>query len=55
VVYWLLKRGYEPTRELVTAVLGAAKSGNHVLGDAEVRDVIDRVTGRGTGHAEPSH
>jgi 2-isopropylmalate synthase len=50
VVYWLLKRGYEPTRELVAAVLGAAKSGNRVLGDAEIRDVIDRVTGR----AEPS-
>lgn len=55
VVYWLMKRGYEPTRELVTAVLGAAKSGNHVLGDAEIREVIDRVTGRGTGHAGPSH
>jgi 2-isopropylmalate synthase len=53
VVYWLMKRGYEPTRELVTAVLGAAKSGNHVLGDAEIRHVIDRVTGPGT--AEPSH
>ncbi len=24
VVYWLTKRGYDPTKELVTAVLGAA-------------------------------
>ncbi len=55
VVYWLKKRGYEPTKELVAAVLGAAKSGNHVLDDAEIRTVIDRVTGRGTGHAGPSH
>jgi len=54
VVYWLLKRGYEPTRELVTAVLGAAKSGNHVLDDAEIQTVIDQVGGRGAGHAGPS-
>jgi 2-isopropylmalate synthase len=53
VIYWLKKRGYEPTRELVSAVLGAAKSGNHVLDDAEIGAVIDRVTGRGTG-AGPS-
>src|SRR6185295_8942639 len=31
VVYWLKKRGYEPTAELVAAVLGAAKRGDHVL------------------------
>jgi 2-isopropylmalate synthase len=55
VVYWLKKRGYEPTRELVAAVLGAAKSGNHVLGDAEIQAVIDRVVVGGPGHPGPSH
>jgi 2-isopropylmalate synthase len=54
VVYWLIKHGYEPTRELVAAVLGAAKRGNHVLGDAEIQTVIDQVGGRGAGHAAPS-
>jgi 2-isopropylmalate synthase len=43
VVYWLKKRGYEPTRELVAAVLGAAKSGNRVLDDDEIVAVIDRA------------
>jgi 2-isopropylmalate synthase len=43
VVYWLKKRGYEPTKELVAAVLGAAKSGNHVLGDDEIAAVIQRA------------
>ena len=36
VVYWLRKRGYDPTSELVAAVLGAAKRGNRVLSDDEV-------------------
>jgi 2-isopropylmalate synthase len=54
VVYWLKKRGYEPTQELVAAVLGAAKRGNHVLGDAEIQTVIDQVSGRGADHAGPS-
>ena len=40
VVYWLKKRGYEPTPELVARVLGAAKSGNRVLADAEIVRVI---------------
>jgi 2-isopropylmalate synthase len=43
VVYWLTKRGYEPTKELVAAVLGAAKRGDHVLGDDEVVAVIERA------------
>jgi 2-isopropylmalate synthase len=43
VVYWLKKHGYEPTRELVTAVLGVAKGGDHVLGDDEVVAVINRA------------
>jgi 2-isopropylmalate synthase len=40
VVYWLKKRGYEPTRELVAAVLGEAKRGNRVLTDDEIVAVI---------------
>jgi 2-isopropylmalate synthase len=43
VVYWLKKRGIEPTEELVRAVLGAAKGGDHVLDDDEVVAVIKRV------------
>src|SRR5512144_1250458 len=40
VIYWLRKRGYEPTPELVAAVLGAAKRGNRVLSDDEIVAVI---------------
>jgi len=40
VVYWLKKRGYEPTHDLVAAVFAAAKAGNHVMTDAEVTAVI---------------
>lgn len=40
VVYWLKKRGYEPTKNLVAAVLGAAKRGNRVLTDDEILAVI---------------
>ena len=40
VVYWLKKRGHEPTPELVAAVLGAAKRGNRVLTDDEINAVI---------------
>jgi 2-isopropylmalate synthase len=40
VVYWLKKRGYEPTKELVAAVLGAAKRGNRVLSNDEIVAVI---------------
>ena len=40
VVYWLKKRGYEPTPELVAVVLGEAKRGNRVLSDDEVVAVI---------------
>jgi 2-isopropylmalate synthase len=49
VVYWLKKRGYEPTSELVSAVLGAAKGGDHVLGDDEILAVIGR-----SGPAHPA-
>jgi 2-isopropylmalate synthase len=40
VVYWLKKRGYEPTKDLVAAVLGEAKRGNRVLTDDEIVSVI---------------
>jgi 2-isopropylmalate synthase len=40
VVYWLTKRGIEPTRPLVAAVLAAAKAGNRVLTDDEIHRVI---------------
>ena len=42
VIYWLKKRGYEPTQELVALVLGAAKCGDRVLADAEIVAVINR-------------
>jgi 2-isopropylmalate synthase len=41
VVYWLRKRGFEPTAELVAAVLGVAKRGNHVLSNEEVHAAIN--------------
>ncbi len=40
VVYWLKKRGYEATPELVATVLGAAKRGNRVLTDDEIVSLI---------------
>src|SRR5688500_2933926 len=40
VVYWLKKRGYEPKKETVDAVLTAAKRGNRVLSDDEILAVI---------------
>lgn len=40
VVYWLQKRGIEPTEALVAEVLGAAKRGNRVLSDDEIHAVI---------------
>ena len=40
MVYWLKKRGHEPTTELVAAVLGAAKRGNRVLTDDEINQVV---------------
>jgi isopropylmalate/homocitrate/citramalate synthase len=46
VVYWLKKRGYEPTKELVDAVFSAAKSGNHVLSDDEITQLIAKVQRR---------
>jgi 2-isopropylmalate synthase len=40
VVYWLQKRGFAATPELVTAVLTYAKNSNRVLTDEEIRQVI---------------
>src|SRR4051812_43395558 len=44
VIYWLKKRGYEPTPELVAAVLAAAKRGNRVLTDDEIVAVVKSAT-----------
>jgi 2-isopropylmalate synthase len=40
VVYWLRRRGHEPTRDLVAAVLAYAKRSNRVLSDEEIAQVI---------------
>lgn len=40
VMYWLRKRGYSSTPELVKAILTAAKRGDRVLADEEIRQVI---------------
>jgi 2-isopropylmalate synthase len=40
VIYWLRKRGYEPTKDLVAAIFTAAKRGNRVLTDDEIAVVI---------------
>jgi 2-isopropylmalate synthase len=46
VVYWLRKRGYEPTPEIVAAVLGAAKRGDRVLADDEIAAIIAAARGQ---------
>jgi 2-isopropylmalate synthase len=43
VVYWLKKRGYEPTPAVVAAVLAAAKRGDRVLTDDEIVAVIKQM------------
>ena len=40
VIYWLKKRGYEPTKDLIAAVFAEAKRGNRVLSDDEIVAVI---------------
>lgn len=40
VVYWLSKRGFQPTGDLVATVLSAAKRGNRVLTDDELLQII---------------
>lgn len=44
VIYWLKSRGIEPEESLVTAIFDAAKRGDRVLTDHEIRALI-------TGHA----
>lgn len=43
VIFWLKKRGYEPTDELVEAVFTKAKSMNRLLTNDEVEKVIAQV------------
>src|SRR5512143_160300 len=40
VVYWLRKRSIEPEPALVKRILGVAKSGDHILTEDEVRQII---------------
>jgi len=40
VIYWLRKRGIEPTEDLVNSVFAAAKRGNRLLTDEEVLQII---------------
>jgi 2-isopropylmalate synthase len=40
VTYWLKKRGIEPEKELVARILGVAKSGDHILTEDEIRQII---------------
>jgi len=48
VVYWLKKRGYQPTEALVKAIISAAKRGNRVLSDDEIGELVREQTGNGT-------
>jgi 2-isopropylmalate synthase len=40
VTYWLRKRGIEPSKELVDAIIGAAKKSDHILEDEEVLSIV---------------
>ena len=40
VVYWLSQRGFDPEPELVKGLLGAAKRGNRVLTNEEIKQLI---------------
>lgn len=40
VIYWLQKRGHEPTPELVAAILNTAKRGKRILTDDEIFQVL---------------
>jgi 2-isopropylmalate synthase len=39
VIYWLEKRGIEPTEELVEKIFARAKQADRLLTDAEVLDI----------------
>lgn len=45
VVYWLQKRGHNPSKELVATILAAAKRGNRVLTDDEINQIIKEFAG----------
>ncbi|MCA9679597.1 MAG: 2-isopropylmalate synthase, partial [Myxococcales bacterium] len=51
VVYWLRKRGYEPTTDLVAAVLDHAKRSNRVLSDEEIVHCIKEHRAGGAAKA----
>jgi 2-isopropylmalate synthase len=40
VIYWLKKRGFEPDPELVKKIYAAAKAGNRILTEEELRQII---------------
>ncbi|HSO93238.1 MAG TPA: LeuA family protein [Candidatus Dormibacteraeota bacterium] len=40
VVYWLEQNGIEPVPELVRKILDRAKSGNHLLQDVEIYEIV---------------
>jgi 2-isopropylmalate synthase len=40
VIYWLQKRHIEPTPQIVQAIFAAAKSTDHILSEAEIRQII---------------
>ncbi|HET6611375.1 MAG TPA: LeuA family protein [Kofleriaceae bacterium] len=40
VIYWLQKRGHQPTPELVAAILATAKRGKRILTDDEIIQVL---------------
>jgi 2-isopropylmalate synthase len=43
VAFWLRERSIEPTERLVAAILEAAKGASHIMEDAEVMKVVERV------------
>ena len=43
VIYWLKKRGFEPTKDLVAAIYNEAKRGNRVLSDDEIMAIVNRM------------
>jgi 2-isopropylmalate synthase len=49
VGFWLRNRGIEPSEDLVGEILKAAKLTTHIMADAEVFAVIERVRGTAVG------
>lgn len=52
VIYWLRQRGHEPERELVRAILTAAKRGNRVLSTEEIVQIIKEHNPADTASAQ---